>query len=485
MFRRHFHGDPGSWTLTGRCHPNRPRNGQTMARARGLTLFSSPGQQGAQLEASILRLGKKQGYRCRVEREVNVRTGMRAQCCDDVVVYDLTTDGRTEGAYRAFVALYSNLDHVLVVSRTPLPFNILPARPGGAPPYPYPLRELPDGTDVLYAPRLDGEDPWTGDESLLRWLRRQLEDLAGRPVGRRLPRRPSFEPVWPTAQDIEDFVKPLPGRLAVNRMHQGQAFVSYRGSRAAEVMGLGESVTASATRLHVVAPGELALERELMSAHRRWAVVAMLRLYISSAAEFWVYGSADYRTSWWTLAELVLARMAIMKRDEGRATSAPRIRVLDPLSGQLREGSPRPVRVWKRQWNEISQMCDLVQPGVSWPPFLGPGSDKSPRLPVGVGGRDDWAALSDTLMIDRRTLQRSPAPYRTSAGALLKGLRDMVHFDTASVAAAAASRRPLQGPDGHLIRVAELPPRLAFSTPRKEDPANQVLHVLPTYYALG
>ena len=455
-----------------------------MARTRGLTLFSSPGRQGAQLEASILRLGKKLGYRCRVEREVTVRTGMRAQCCDDVVVYDLTTDGRTEGAYRAFVSLYSNLDHVLVVSRTPLPINVLPARPGGSPPYPCPLKELPDGTAVLYAPRVDGEGPWEGDTSLLRWLRRQLEDLAGRPVGERLPREPSYAEEWPTVQD-QDFVRRLPGRLAVNRMSRGQAFVSYRGSRAAEVIGLGGSPAAVATRLHVVAPGELALERELMSAHRRWAVVAMLRLFISSAAEFWVYGSADYRTSWWTLAEQVLAKMAIMKRDEGRATSAPRIRVLDPRSGQLRDRSPRAVRVWTHQWNQISQMCDLVQPGVSWPPFLGPGSEKRPRLPVKVGGRDDWAALSDTLMIDTRTLQRSPAPYRTSAGALLKGLRDMALLDYATVADAAASGRPLRGPDGHLIRIAELPPRLAFSTPQKEDPANPVLHVLPTYYALS
>jgi len=78
-----------------------------------------------------------------------------------------------------------------------------------------------------------------------------------------------------------------------------------------------------------------------------------------------------------------------------------------------------------------------------------------------VGRRKDWAAFLETMMIDRRVLERSPDPYSTSATALLKGLHEMDHFDAASLRAAAASGRAVRSAEGLVIKVAELPPRLA------------------------
>src|SRR6266540_6430678 len=139
-----------------------------------LTVFPAPDTAGERLAQEIVRLGTTVGYNCRVETEYSLRTGMRAQLCDDVAVYDLSTDGRTVGASRALSALYTFFDHVLMVSRTPLPINLLPARSGGSPPYPYPARQLPDGSPVQF-PQFSllgsPSDEWIGDgnHSLLAW----------------------------------------------------------------------------------------------------------------------------------------------------------------------------------------------------------------------------------------------------------------------------------------------------------------------------
>lgn len=55
-----------------------------------LTIFPAPDAGGAILAAQIQELGHAKGFQCRIEHEFTVRTGMRAQLCDDVVVYDLT-----------------------------------------------------------------------------------------------------------------------------------------------------------------------------------------------------------------------------------------------------------------------------------------------------------------------------------------------------------------------------------------------------------
>lgn len=138
-----------------------------------LTIFPAPDPEGAELAKDIVRLATAAGYHCRIETEYSLRTGMRAQFCDDVAVYDLTTDGRTVGAYRALAAAYTFFDHVLLVSRTPLPMNLLPARSGGAPPYPYPAKRLPDGRPVRFPQfTLSGSanDEWEGAETTRCWL---------------------------------------------------------------------------------------------------------------------------------------------------------------------------------------------------------------------------------------------------------------------------------------------------------------------------
>jgi hypothetical protein len=118
--------------------------------ARVMTLFPALGENGRRRAQRIRRLAESIGYGYREETDYTVRGGMRAQFCDDVVVYDLSGNDDTDGPYRALVSTYMHCDHVLLISWDYLPLNLLPRRPGGAPPYPYPLEHLPDGHKVRF-----------------------------------------------------------------------------------------------------------------------------------------------------------------------------------------------------------------------------------------------------------------------------------------------------------------------------------------------
>jgi hypothetical protein len=460
-----------------------------------LTLFPAPDKHGQRLAQKILQLGREVGYQCRAETEHSLRTGMRAQLCDDVAVYDLTTDGETVGAYRALSAFYVFFDHVLLVSRTPLPLNLLPARPGGAPPYPYPAKRLPDGSPVHFPQFTIAGVPssaWVAEEdhSLLTWLRQALGDLLIHPTSPRLPREPTFDPLWPYSKELRQFVKGLGLLPSFRNRPQDRVFLSYRGRYFNEALGLSARAAehgmpdAGRKSIRVVSPLEFAMERELLSAGRRWMVISFLRNLIFTAPEFWIYRTQDYLESWWTLAELVFAGVAVSKGAQGLLDS-PRLRVYDPQTNHVNDdiGDLR-VRMRKRERTLVEKVSGLAAPGVSSPPVYGPTRDPRPKLPRGVGGRKNWEAFWDTLLIDRRVLAGTARPYAPTVRAFLEGLDEMVPFDERYVAAAAASDGVAWARDGTRLRVAEFVPRLLFTVPSSLYPQRPVLRRLPTYYAL-
>lgn len=461
-----------------------------------LTVFPAPGADGEQLAREIVRLGTAVGFDCRVETEYSLRTGMRAQLCDDVAVYDLTTDGTTVGAYRALSAMYTFFDHVLLVSRTPLPLNVLPARSGGAPPYPYPAQRLPDGSPVPY-PRfaLSGSPAveWIGegDQSLLTWVDDQLRDLLAHPTAPRLPRGPSFELMWPWSRDVREQLKTLGRPVAVRGRRPDSVFLSHRGAHYEAALRLAsrarsQGIAGAGHRdIRVVSPSEFAMERELLSAGRRWLVVSFLRMLIFNTPEFWIFQSPDYLGSWWTLAELVFAGMAVSKGEEG-LLDPPRLRVYDPRAGGVHaDVGNLLVHMRKRARTRVEYLSGLAQPGVSAVPIDQLGRQQIPRrLPLKVGGRRDWDAFWNLLLIDRRTIDEDVRPYAPTAQALLDGLDEMVAFDERYVAAAAASDGVASARDGTRIRVAEFVPRMLFTVPSSRNPQREILRLLPTYYAL-
>lgn len=460
--------------------------------ARTLTVFPAPSESGRRLAQRVLALAAEIGYQGRAEDDYSPRAGSRACFCDDVVVYDLTVTEDQVGAYPALVPAYAWLDHVLIVSRTPLPMNLLPVRPGGAPPYPYPISRLPDGSPVRFPaftvfgePR--GEWAAEDDHSLLDWLRTQLQDLHRQPLGPRLPREPSFRPLWPASREVLRFVKEMSERHYAARP-EDQVFVSYRARVYDEALRLAIAAANSQVpgsgrrRLRIVSPSEFALERELLSAGSRWMVLSLLRLLIRASRELWVYRTDDYLRSWWTLAELVVAGV-LQKDPQG---FAPRVRVYDPGQHAVTDDVANlRIGLGRKDRGAIQSLLLETTPGVSSPPLAGLGREpRSPRLPRQGGGAGGWDSFWGDLLVERRYLTTADEPYEATAGAFFAALDQMVRADAREVAMAAAGGGIVRARDGTRLRVAEFVPRLLFTRASARYPDRPALRRLPTYYAL-
>jgi hypothetical protein len=459
---------------------------------RSLTVFPAPTESGYQLAQRVLRVAAEFGYQGRMEDEYSLRTGNRACYCDDLVVYDLTVTEGQVGAYRALVPAYTWLDHVLIVSRTPIPMNLLPVRPGGAPPYPYPMTRLPDGSPVRFpAFTIFGESrgEWIAedDHSLLDWLRRQLHDLQRHPAGPRLPREPSFRPLWPASREVRRFTEEMSKRHYAARLRD-EAFVSYRSRVYDDVLRLATAVAKAPVpgserrSLRIVSPSEFALERELLSAGSRWMVLSFLRLLIRASQELWVYRTDDYLASWWTLAELIVAG-ALQEDPQGLA---PQVKVFNPDRQALADDETGlRIGLGREDRSVIQSLLLVTTPGISSPPFGGIGGEsRVPQLPRKGGGAGGWGPFWGDLLIERQALTNANEPYQPTARAFFGALDDMLQVDVRDVASAAAGDGTVRARDGTRLRVKEILPRLLFARASATHPERPVLRKLPTYYAL-
>jgi hypothetical protein len=237
----------------------------------------------------------------------------------EVVVLDATVE--TERRHNYHFAIPQALEHVLVVSRTPLPLNF------------YGLREdIPDDDHTLlrgtplYPERLD-------NGRILRWLDAVLREL--RP---RLPRPRDQRGWWGTLRrGYRD------GWDAADRRHResGQVFISFRSSDEKGVAALAERI-----RLGELHDGPRVvrwfpsgvLSRELMPEQRRWQILSSIDRFIGPAEELWVYESPEYYNSWWTLGELVT--LAYRSANGYRGAVPPRLRIYDPATDTLRDAPP-------------------------------------------------------------------------------------------------------------------------------------------------
>lgn len=278
-----------------------------------LTLFASESRRGREFAqglevalASALPGGMKVKMRPPVyggdQGDMN-RYGME----DDVVVFDGSVEDPPGANYRAAQMWPVCMDHFLVVSRTPLPLNFQPIHEGG----------FPDPSGAR-----DGGGTALDNAFLVDWVLRQLSGMADR-----LP-RPAAEKAaggeggqGPGMREICEWVNRRIAesmeRRKERRARSGRAFVSYlsRHSRvhrhpAGAAGFFVEDVAERVKALHgdpdfpvlYYPPG--ALSGEFMTEHRRWQILAFIDGKIRAAEEFWVFETEDYRTSWWTLAEL-------------------------------------------------------------------------------------------------------------------------------------------------------------------------------------
>lgn len=193
----------------------------------------------------------------------------------DIVIFDASVETEGRSNYVAVTGELTILHHVLIVSRTYLPLNLLEARPGGYPDYPHSF----------------------SNEQIIAWLTKEIADIQS--SGKR-PRDWIGLKTWNTSWNLRE-----------ERLHaQGHVFISYRGSDAEAVKVLklrienGDFHQGEKKQALYFPPGMLSLE--VMTEQRRWQIVSIIRDHLMMADEVWIYETKSvYYNSWWTLAELL------------------------------------------------------------------------------------------------------------------------------------------------------------------------------------
>ncbi|HEX2206073.1 MAG TPA: hypothetical protein VHG93_00205 [Longimicrobium sp.] len=280
--------------------------------------FATRSEEGERLLERFIPLAAEMGFDVEPHRDSDPVEYVSLCTSAEVVVLDATVE--TERRHNYHFAVPLALEHVLVVSRTPLPLNF------------YGLREdIPDtdrtllrGTP-LYPGRLD-------NEQILRWLGAVLHDV--RP---HLPRPRGQRGWWGT---MRRGYRESWDALDRRRRDSGQIFISYRSSDEKGVAALAERIRHPGSGFHdaprVVRwfPSGL-LSRELMPEQRRWQILSSIDRFIGPAEELWVYESAEYYDSWWTLGEL--ATLGYRFANGYRGARPPRLRIYDPDADRVRD----------------------------------------------------------------------------------------------------------------------------------------------------
>lgn len=230
-----------------------------------LTFFGSGGDVSAELlEEWVRPLCTLHGVDLAVAPEDADRSdGLVAHFCSTLVLWDCSLDG-FDSAYRALVMQAKLSAHHLLVSRTPIPRNIL-ARGQCAPIHGHTVSNA-----VL------GE--WL-DRELFRRLGRG-EDVAGDRTG-------MARPYWLFDTPADHFL-------------------SFRGTVQAEAERWRmEFERTHPTSVRMVPPNEYSYPTEVVTRQQAWEGVARLMREMRATTRVIVYPSPDYFDSFWTSSELL------------------------------------------------------------------------------------------------------------------------------------------------------------------------------------
>lgn len=232
-----------------------------------------------------------------VEQPTQARS-IRANLKDDLVIFDASVE---EGHNYAGMTLHpAMMEHVFLVSRTPLPMNVPTLRQGGAPRYPHAF----------------------SNEQILEAIQRELQVAALR------MRRPWYRRGFPGMFSLMTRgIELQQARLKA----ETEVFISYRSRAADAVYALAKG---EGRAVFFFEPGSLAWEDELLREQQRWTLISLIDARINAAREVWVYDTPDYLNSWWTRAEL--AAIAVRVRTQ---PGAPRLRRYDPQSHQMTDAA--------------------------------------------------------------------------------------------------------------------------------------------------
>lgn len=299
-----------------------------MAANLNLSIFPTRSRQGTELHEAIRKLAQGSGYVLNNIPSDPTPVEYANACQNaDVVILDATIESK--GQHNYHIAYPTPLDHVLVVSRTPLPLNFYGVR------------------DVAVERQSDGEmsretlirgTPFYPDHlsniDILRWLTLQLKGLHEK------GKRPSNQ--YGVIGSTFRGMKPSLDLVDARRHESGKIFISFRSSDDLGVRRLKDRIESgkfpgvAKQPVRYFPPG--VLSTELMPEQRRWSILSMIDRFIGPANEVWVYESEAYYNSWWTLGEL--ATLAYRKSQSYRGKQPPKLRIFNPQTDRLSDAPP-------------------------------------------------------------------------------------------------------------------------------------------------
>ncbi len=245
-------------------------------------------------------------------RENDPLVAIEAYLCDDAIIFDGSLMDEADGSessigqqYDAMLEPMKASDHVLIVSRSEVPFNVLCTRKGGYPKY-------------IQTGVAEYKESFDNDE-ILGWLIKTLEDNDLELPNPYKIERESFQKLSDKdktnvlCQRIEKDVD----QSETRRRKSEQVFISYLSRYSMRYKGRNQE-NAGYTVEDLIAyisqtqgiprdqigyfpPGNLS--RELMSVQRRWEVVSLTYDFICGCKQFWIMVTPGYQDSWWTLSE--------------------------------------------------------------------------------------------------------------------------------------------------------------------------------------
>ncbi len=240
--------------------------------------------------------------------------------CSDVFIFDASIEDSEASQYRFAYEPMRNLDYVLIVSRTDIPYNFEGRRKGGAPSW-------------IRIGKKEEEwetDPKLRNDQILDWLRAAFDREKSPPrfsftdAPLELPRGDRLsEPL-----NIRNCVE-VPMRTYKNsdaRMKNAEAsslFISYlsRDYQSLEVVfdEIEKKTGVPICNFHYFAPGKVA--NELMTEERRWEIVSVTDREMDRAGTLVIFETEGYYRSWWTTGE----RMSVSYRYYRNWEKCPRV----------------------------------------------------------------------------------------------------------------------------------------------------------------
>ncbi len=240
--------------------------------------------------------------------------------CSDVLIFDASIEDSEASQYRFAYEPMRNLDYVLIVSRTDVPYNFEGRRKGGAPSW---IRIGEEDKKLETNPK-------RRNDQILDWLRAAFHgeklspsfNFADAPL--ELPRSDKLsEPL-----NIQNCFE-VPMRTNKNsdaRMkgaEEPSLFISYLSrdylSLKAVFNEIERKTGVPSSNFRYFAPGKVA--DELMTEERRWEIVSVTDREMDRAGTLVIFETEGYYRSWWTTGE----RMSVSYRYHHNWEKCPRV----------------------------------------------------------------------------------------------------------------------------------------------------------------